>query len=190
VDGGNLQIETRWAEGYPVAIRRHAEQLRVLPPDVIVVTGNAAMEPLLLAAPTVPIVFNQVVDPVGAGYIESLAQPGGNITGFLQFEYSLSGKWLELLKEVAPHVRRVAVLRDPTISAGIGQFAVIQALAPSTGVARLRRRGDRVNRRDLIILLGGTAASPLPHRQGSALHASGRATASYKKRCRAPISAG
>jgi putative ABC transport system substrate-binding protein len=161
VDGGTLQIETRWAEGDPVAIRRHAEQLRVLPPDVIVVTGNAAMEPLLLAAPTVPIVFNQVVDPVGAGYIESLAQPGGNITGFLQFEYSLSGKWLELLKEVAPHVRRVAVLRDPTISAGIGQFAVIQALAPSTGVARLRRRGDRVNRRDLIILLGGTAASPL-----------------------------
>src|SRR5262245_41663968 len=108
--------------------------LRLLPPDVIVVTGNAAMEPLLQAAPTVPIVFNQVVDPVGAGYIESLAQPGGNITGFLQFEYSLSGKWLELLKEIAPHVKRVAVLRDPSISAGIGQLAVIQTLAPSVGV--------------------------------------------------------
>ena len=92
------------------------------------------MEPLLQTAPAVPIVFTQVVDPVVAGYIERLAQPGGNITGFLQFEYSLSGKWLELLKEIAPHVKRVAVLRDPSISAGKGQFAVIQALAPSTGV--------------------------------------------------------
>ena len=134
VDGRNLRIETRWTGGDPAAIRRHMEQLGLLRPDVIVVSGNAAMEPLLQVAPTVPIVFNQVVDPVGAGYIESLAQPGGNITGFLQFEYSLSGKWLELLKEVAPHITRVAVLRDPSISAGIGQFAVIQTLAPSIGV--------------------------------------------------------
>ena len=134
VDGRNLRIETRWAGGDPAAIRRHAEQLGKVPPDVIVATGNATMEPLLQAAPTAPIVFTQVVDPVGAGYIESLALPGGNITGFLQFEYSLSGKWLELLKEIAPHVKRVAVLRDPSISAGIGQFAVIQTLAPSIGV--------------------------------------------------------
>ena len=134
VDGQNLQIETRWAEGDPAAIRRHAEQLGFHPPDVIVATGNAAMEPLLGAAITAPIVFNQVVDPVGAGFIESLAQPGGNITGFLQFEYSLSGKWFELLREIAPSLTRVAVLRDPTISAGVGQFAVIQSVASSTGI--------------------------------------------------------
>src|SRR5262249_49109870 len=129
VDGQSLRIETRWAGGDPAAIRRHGEQLRRLPPDVIVATGNAVVESLLQAAPTAPIVFNQVVDPVGAGYIESLAQPGGNITGFLQFEYSLSGKWLELLKEVAPHVTRVAVLRDPCVEASFfGQARFVQAI--------------------------------------------------------------
>jgi putative ABC transport system substrate-binding protein len=117
VDGKNLQIETRWVGGDPAAIRRHAQELAALPPDVIIATGNAAIEPLLQAVPNAPIVFNQVIDPVGAGFIESLAQPGGNITGFLQFEYSLSAKWLELLKEIVPGVTRVAVLRDPSISA-------------------------------------------------------------------------
>jgi len=133
VEGRNLQIETKWAGGDTAAIRRHAQQLVAVPPDVIVATGNAAIEPLLQAAPAAPIVFNQVVDPVGAGFVESLAQPGGNITGLLQFEYSLSAKWLELLKEIAPGVTRVAVLRDPAISAGVGQFAVIQSVASLTG---------------------------------------------------------
>ena len=133
VEGRNLQLETKWAGGDTAAIRRHAQQLVALPPDVIVATGNAAIEPLLQAAPAAPIVFNQVVDPVGASFVESLAQPGGNITGLLQFEYSLSAKWLELLKEIAPGVTRVAVLRDPAISAGVGQFAVIQSVASLTG---------------------------------------------------------
>jgi putative ABC transport system substrate-binding protein len=133
-DGRNVQIEVRWAGGNPAEIRRHAEQLVALAPDVIVATGNAAMGPLLQTTRTVPIVFNNVVDPAGAGFVDSMAQPGGNATGFLQFEYTLSGKWLELLKEIAPRVTRVAVLRDPGITAGIGQFAVIQSVAPSVGV--------------------------------------------------------
>jgi putative tryptophan/tyrosine transport system substrate-binding protein len=134
VDGRNVQIETRWAGGDPAEIRRHAEQLIALAPDVVVATGNAAMGPLLQATRTVPIVFNGVVDPAGAGFVDSMAQPGGNATGFLQFEYTLSGKWLEVLKEIAPHVTRAAVLRDRGITAGIGQFAVIQSVAPSVGV--------------------------------------------------------
>ena len=133
-DRRNVQIEVRWAGGDPAEIRRHAEQLVALAPDVIVATGNAAMGPLLQTSRTVPIVFNNVVDPVGAGFVDSMAQPGGNATGFLQFEYTLSGKWLELLKEIAPRVTRVAVLRDPVITAGIGQFAVIQSVAPTVGV--------------------------------------------------------
>jgi putative ABC transport system substrate-binding protein len=103
-------------------------------PDVLVSTGNAGMTPLLEATQTIPIVFNNVADPVGAGYVESMAHPNGNATGFLQFEYSLSGKWLELLKEIAPGTKRVAVLRDAALTAGIGQFAVIQSVAPSAGI--------------------------------------------------------
>jgi hypothetical protein len=99
-----------------------------------VATGNSSMSPLVQATHTVPIVFNNVADPVGSGYVDSLARPGGNVTGFLQFEYSLSGKWLELLKQIAPGVMRAAVLRDPTIPAGVGQFAIIQSVAPSVGV--------------------------------------------------------
>jgi len=133
-DGRNVQIDTRWAGGDPAESRRHAEELVELAPDVIVATGNQAMVPLLQLTRTVPIVFNNVADPVGAGFIDSLAEPGGNVTGFLQFEYTLSGKWLELLKEIAPHVTRAAVLRDSAISAGIGQFAVIQSVAPSLGL--------------------------------------------------------
>jgi putative ABC transport system substrate-binding protein len=133
-DGRNVRIEVRWAGGEAGEIRRHANELVALAPDVIVATGNAGMSPLLQATQTVPIVFNNVADPVGAGFVESLSRPEGNATGFIQFEYTLSGKWLELLKQIAPHVMRAAILRDPSLAAGIGQFAVIQSVAPSVGV--------------------------------------------------------
>ena len=115
-------------------IRKYAAELAALAPDVILASGTSTMAPLLQATRTVPIVFVNVADPVGAGFVDSLARPGGNATGFMQFEYSLSGKWLELLKQIAPGVTRAAVLRDPAITAGIGQFAVIQSVAPSLGV--------------------------------------------------------
>ena len=118
----------------PTDIRRYAAELVALAPDVILASGSATVGPLLQATRTVPIVFAVVADPVGAGFVESLARPGGNATGFMLFEYSMSGKWLELLKEIAPRVTRAAVLRDPAIASGIGQFAVIQAVAPSLGV--------------------------------------------------------
>ena len=133
-DGRNVRIEIRWGGGKPREIRRHANELVALAPDVIVATGNAGMSPLLQATQTVPIVFNNVADPVGAGFVDSMARPDGNATGFIQFEYTLSGKWLELLKQIAPHVTRAAVLRDPSLTAGVGQFAVIQSVAPSVGV--------------------------------------------------------
>jgi len=130
----NVRFETRWGGGHASGISKQAADLVTLAPDVILATGTAAMRPFLQATRTVPIVFVQVADPVGAGFVESLARPGGNATGFLQFEYSLSAKWLELLKQLAPSVTRVAVLRDPAITSGIGQFAVIQSVAPSLGV--------------------------------------------------------
>src|SRR5262245_21784678 len=130
----NLQTEVRWAEGDAAEIRRHVGALVALAPDVIVAAGNAAMPPLLAATRTIPIVFNNVSDPVGAGFVKSMARPGGNATGFIQFEYSLSAKWLETLKEIAPGLTRVAVLRDATIASGIGQFAVIQSVASSLRV--------------------------------------------------------
>jgi len=133
-DGSNLHIDVRWTAGNAVDTRKYAAELIALGPDVILTTGTAGVAALLGATRTIPIVFALVPDPVGAGFVDSLAQPGGNATGFLMFEYSLAGKWLELLKEVAPDVRRVAVLRDPEIPAGIGQFAVIQSVAPSVGV--------------------------------------------------------
>ena len=134
-DGRNMRIDTRWATTNPDEIRRQAAELVALAPDVILAaTGTATVAPLLQATRIVPIVFALIIDPVGAGFVASLAQPGGNATGFTLFEYGMSGKWLELLKEVAPGVTRAAVLRDPAIASGIGQFATAQAVAPSLGL--------------------------------------------------------
>jgi putative ABC transport system substrate-binding protein len=133
-DGRNMRIDTRWTLGNADDARKYAAELVALAPDVILASGGAALASVLQATRSVPIVFAIVPDPVGSGFVESLAQPGGNATGFVQFEYSLSGKWLELLKRIAPGLTRAAVLWDPAITAGIGQFAVIQSVAPSLGV--------------------------------------------------------
>ena len=132
--GHNVRIDTRWATTNAAEIRRHAAELVALAPDVILSTGDATVPPLLQATRTMPIVFPLANDPVAAGYVDSLARPGSNATGFMLFEYSLSGKWLELLKEIAPTVTRAAVLRDTTQGSGTSQFAVIQAAAPSLRV--------------------------------------------------------
>ena len=133
-DGRNVQIETRWGGSRASDLRRSATDLVALAPEVLVAGGTASLGPLLQATNTVPIVFAAATDPVVAGAIESMARPGGNATGFIQSEYTLSGKWLELLKEIAPGVRRTAVLRDPELTNGIGQYAVIQSGAPALGV--------------------------------------------------------
>jgi putative ABC transport system substrate-binding protein len=133
-EGRNVQIDVRWGASDPDRSRKYAAELAALAPDVIFATGNSAVAPLLQATRTVPIVFAVVPDPVGAGFVDSLARPGGNATGFSQFEYGIGVKWLELLKEVAPRVTRVAVIRDPALAAGIGQFSAIQSVAPSFGV--------------------------------------------------------
>jgi len=127
--GGNLRIDIRWAGINADDIRKHAAELAALTPDVILAHGASTVRPLQQATRSVPIVFPVVGDPVGAGIVGSLARPGGNTTGFMISEYSMGGKWLELLKEIAPDVTRVAVLRDPTNSAAIAQFGVIQAMA-------------------------------------------------------------
>src|SRR5256712_1705724 len=127
--GRNVRIDTRWATANPADIRRHAAELAALAPDVILAHGTSTVGPLLQATRTVPIVFPVVSDPVGAGFVNSLARPGGNATGFMTFEYSLSGKWLELLKQIAPGMTRAAVIRDAANPTGIGQFGVIQAVA-------------------------------------------------------------
>jgi putative tryptophan/tyrosine transport system substrate-binding protein len=134
IDGRNVRIDYRWGPGDADRMRTYAAELVALAPDVILATGSPTVEPLLQATRTVPIVFVALVDPVGAGYVATLARPGGNITGFINFEYGMSGKWLELLKEIAPGMRRVVVLRDPANPAGIGQLAAIQTVAPSFGV--------------------------------------------------------
>jgi putative tryptophan/tyrosine transport system substrate-binding protein len=132
--GRNVQVETRWAAGDADRLRKYAAELVALAPDVIFTTGNAGAAPVLQATRSVPIVFVIVPDPVGAGFVDSLARPGGNATGFTSYEYGLSGKWLELLKEIAPRVTRAAVIRDSTIVSGPAQFAAIQSMAPSLGV--------------------------------------------------------
>ena len=131
-DGHNVRIDYRLAAADMDRSRKYAAELVALAPDVIVASGSANVAALLQTTRTVPIVFLNVTDPVGAGYVARLARPGGNATGFAAFEYSLSGKWLELLKEIAPNLTRIAILRDPAIAAGIGQYAVIQAVAPQS----------------------------------------------------------
>ena len=133
-DGSNLQIDYRWAAGDAERIRKLVAEIIALAPDVILTSGSSLVAPMMQATRTIPIVFVQVIDPVGSGFVESLARPGGNITGFTQFEYSLAAKWVELLKQIAPQVSRAAVIRDPRLGYGIGQFAVVQAIAPSLGM--------------------------------------------------------
>lgn len=134
-NGGNLQIDTRWAANDAELYRRYSAELVALAPDVILAGGSPSLAALQKVSRSVPLVFANVIDPVGAGFVASLARPGGNTTGFSLFEYSISGKWLELLHQVAPNVTRIAVLRDTSLAAGIGQFAAIQAMAPpSLGV--------------------------------------------------------
>src|SRR5690348_7848311 len=133
-EGRNVRIETRWAVGNTANMHKYAAELIAFAPDVILAAGGAVVGPLLQATNTIPIVFTGVSDPVGGGLVASLARPGGNATGFTAFEYSMSGKWLELLKEVSPSVKRVAVLRDPVIPQGTGQFGAVQSLGPSLGV--------------------------------------------------------
>ena len=129
--GRNVQLEYRWAENNPADIRKHAAELVALAPDVILADGAGSVGAVLQVTRTIPIVFPVAGDPVGAGFVETLARPGGNATGFMNFEYSMSAKWLDLLKQIAPDVTRVAVLRDPALPTGIGQFGVIQAAAAS-----------------------------------------------------------
>ena len=134
MEGRNLRVETRWSAGNEADIRRYADELVGLAPDLILANGNAAVAPLLVATHSIPIVFAIVPDPVGAGFVESLARPGGNATGFLAFEYGLGAKWLEILKEIAPNVTRAAVLRDPSLASGKGQFDAVQSAASVLGI--------------------------------------------------------
>ena len=132
--GQNLRLDYRWGDGRPETMRKYAAELAALAPDVILAVSSPAVSPLLQVTRTIPIVFGFVADPVGAGYVESLARPGANATGFTGIEYSFAGKWLELIKEIAPSVKRIAVLRDSSIAAGPGQFGVLQAFAPTLGL--------------------------------------------------------
>ena len=132
--GRNVRIDARWATGNLAEVRRHAAELVALAPDVILAHGAATVTVLHQVTRAVPIVFPLAIDPVGAGIVESLSRPRGNATGFEGFQYSLGGKWLELLKQIAPDVTRVAILRDPEVASGIGQLEALQTVAPSFGV--------------------------------------------------------
>jgi putative tryptophan/tyrosine transport system substrate-binding protein len=167
----NLSIDIRWATADAGEIRRHAAELAALAPDVILATGDSTVPPLLQATRTVPIVFPVANDPVAGGYVESLARPGGNVTGFMLSEYSFSGKWLELLKEIAPGVTRVAVFRDTTANVtGLAQFGVIQAMAPA-----LRVEVNPINLRDADEIERAVAAFARTPNGGLILTASGAA---------------
>ena len=143
IDGHNVRIDTRWVTTNAAEIRKHAGEFATLAPDVILAPGASTVGPLLQATRTVPVVFPIIVDPVAGGFVDSLARPGGNATGFMLFEYSISGKWLELLKQIAPGVTRVAVLGNRDTSTGPAQFGVIQAVAPA-----LRVEVSSINKRD------------------------------------------
>jgi len=168
--GRDLQIDYRSPGGDAASIRRDAAELVALAPDVLLAVGSSTTGLLLQATQTIPVVFVNLADPVGAGFVQSLARPGGNATGFTNYEYSMSGKWVELLKQIAPHVTRVAVFRDPTLAAGIGQFSAIQSVAQSFGVEltpfSVRDPGEiergvaafaRSGNGGLIVTAGGTA---------------------------------
>jgi putative ABC transport system substrate-binding protein len=171
----NVQIEARWSAADVSILRAHAAELAALAPDAILAGVGGTVAPLLHATRTVPIVFAQSIDPVGTGFVASLARPGGNVTGFTQFEYSLAGKWPELLKEIAPRVTRAAILREPSTPAGIGQWAVVQATAQSFGMelspVAVREAGEiergvsefaRGSNGGLIVVVGASATN---HRQ-------------------------
>lgn len=132
-DGRNVRVDTRWGAADADRYRKYAAELVALAPDVLVATTSPAVAALQQATRTLPIVFAAVVDPVGAGFVANLAQPGGNTTGFALYEYGISGKWLALLKEIAPNVTRAAIVRDPSTASGIGQLGALQAVAPSFG---------------------------------------------------------
>jgi putative ABC transport system substrate-binding protein len=138
--GQNVRIDTRWASANVAEIRRHATELVALAPEVIVASGSAAVGAVLQATRNVAIVFPSIADPVGAGFVDSLGRPGGNATGFMNFEFGLSTKWLELLKEIAPGITRAAVLRDPDLGSGTSQFAAIQGVAPGVEVNAVNMR--------------------------------------------------
>ena len=173
-DGRNVRIDTRWAAGDANLFRKYATELFAFEPDVILAPGSTSLGLLLQTTRTVPIVFATILDPVGAGFVESLARPGGNATGFIAFEYGLSGKWLELLKQIAPNLTRVAVLRDPAVAAGIGQFAAIQSVAPSLGV-ELRpidvREANEIERAVTMFARSANAGLIVTAASGSAIHA-------------------
>ena len=134
IEGSNLHTDIRWAADDPNLARQYADELVALKPDVLLASASQSVEALQRTTRSVPIVFSNVIDPVGAGFVHSLSRPGGNATGFSAFEYSIGGKWLELLKELTPNLTRVAVIRDPSFAAGIGQFAAIQSAASSSGI--------------------------------------------------------
>jgi len=153
VDGRNMRVEYRWAPGGANLRLKAASELVALDPDVILANGSSGAEPLLQVTRTVPIVFVLVPDPVGSGLVDSLARPGGNATGFMSFDFSMGGKWLEVLKQAAPHVSRVGVLRDSSQVGGVGQFSAIQSVAPSLGVETIP-----INVRDADGIEGAIAA--------------------------------
>jgi putative tryptophan/tyrosine transport system substrate-binding protein len=171
--GQNLQIDYRWGGGNAELMRKNATELIALAPDIILAHSSTALTPLLQATRTIPIVFTTVADPVGAGYVDSLARPGGNVTGFSNFEYTIGGKWLELLKEIAPRVTRVAVFRESAIAAGPGQFGAIQAAAPAIGVEVLPidvRNADEIERAVTPFAQSSNNGLIVTAGPGSALH--------------------
>jgi putative ABC transport system substrate-binding protein len=175
--GRNVQIDTRWAGPNAADIRRYAAELVALAPDIILANGGLTVASLLEATRTVPIVFPVAADPVGAGFVDSLARPGGNVTGFMTAEYSLSGKWLELLKQIAPGVTRAAVLRDATQGPGTSQFGVIQAVAPS-----LKMEVNPVNVRDAGEIERAIVAFARASNGGLIVTANARVTLHYSAR--------
>jgi ABC-type uncharacterized transport system substrate-binding protein len=193
IDGHNVWLEVRWASADPAKARKDAEELVALQPDVILVTGILGLETLLRATRSVPIVFNSIADPVGSGIIDTLARSGGNATGFILFDYALAAKWVELLKQIDTTITRVAVIRDPSLTAGIGQFAVIEYVAPSVGmeVSAINMRDAREIEQDIAkfasfpnggLILTGSALSVVHRDLIVGLAAKHKLTAVYHRR--------